>query len=281
MTNLTKTIVDKLENAYIDCSYSNHGSTVVVNIETPDKDGNDVRLPFTIRAKDGYALKYDVNSGSIVFRFTKPAFKEDKDEEELTKNYSDYFNDFSFNLSEIANYKNDDPVTEYNPPTYLVENEVHGKRFPFFEYSDIEPQKENIYIFKTGIEIKGKAIYIASYYGNDPKRCKLDVVTEVSENLYGRPFFEIKTKSGKMFNRYPLNGLKYGGGYNPYTGISKQGKKLAPIVNISIKADKIGETIKEDITNGLFTTYLVSQGDLKLISDESKISTEIIINTYS
>lgn len=281
MTNLTKTIIDKLENVYIDCSYTNKGSTLVVNIETPDKEGNDVRIPFTIRAKDGYALKYDDNSGSVVFRFTKPTFKNNKDEEELTKNYSDYFNDFTFNLSEIANYENVDPVTEYNAPSYLQENGAHGIRIPLFEYSDIEPQKENIYIFKTGIEINRKQIYIVSYYGNDPKRCKLDVVTEVSKNRFGTPLFEIKTKSGKMFNRHPLNGLTYGGGYNPITGINKQGKKLSPIVNISIKAEKVGEIIEEDITNGLFTTYLVSQGDLKLISDESKISTEIIINTYS
>ena len=281
MTNLTKTIVDKLENAYIDCSYTNKASTVVVNIEIPDKEGNDVRLPFTIRTKEGYALKYDDKTGNIVFRFTKSTFKENKDEEELIKNYSNYFVDYTFNLSNISSYKNDDPVTEYNPPTYLQENEVHSRRSPLFEYSDIEPQKENIYIFKTDIEIKGKAIYIASYYGNDPKRCKLDVVTEVSKNLYGSTVFEIKTKSGKMFKSYPLNGLKYGGGYNPYTGINKQGKKLSPVASLSVLAEKVGETIKEDVTNGLFTTYLVSQSDLKLIADESKISTEIIINTYS
>lgn len=281
MTNLSKTIVDKLENVYIDCSYSNKGSTVVVNIEIPDKEGNEVRLPFTIRAKDGYALKYDDNSGSVVFRFTKPTFKEDKSEEELIKNYSNYFNDYTFNLSNIANYKNDDQVVEYNPPTYLMEGEVHGRRLPLFEYSDIEPQKENIFIFETGITIKGKAIYIVSYYGNDPKRCKLDVVTEVSKNLYGSPVFEIKTKSGKMFTKYPLNGLRYAGGYNPYTGISRLGKKLSPVVSISVLAEKVGETVKEDATRGLFTTYLLSKGDLKLIADESKISTEIIINTYS
>lgn len=281
MVNLTKTIVDKLENAYIDSSYTNKGSTVVVNIEIPDKEGNEVRLPFTIRTKDGYALKYDDKTGNIVFRFIKSTFKEDKEEAELIKNYSNYFIDYTFNLSNISSYKNDDPVTEYNPPTYLIEGEVHGRRLPLFEYSDIGPQKENIYIFKTGIEIRGKAIYIVSYYGNDPKRCKLDVVTEVSKNLYGSPVFEIKTKSGKMFKSYPLNGLKYGGGYNPDTGISKLGKKLSPVISLSVLAEKVGETIKEDVTNGLFTTYLVSQSDLKLIADESKISTEIIINTYS
>lgn len=281
MTNLSKTVVDKLENVYIDCSYTNRGSTVVVNIEIPDKEGNEVRIPFTIRAKDGYALKYDDKTGSIIFRFTKPTFKEDKTEEELIKNYSNYFIDYTFNLSNISSYKNEDPVIEYNPPTYLQEGEVHGRRLALFEYSDIEPQKENIYIFKTGIEIKGKQIYIVSYYGNDPKRCKLDIVTEVSKNLYRSSVFEIKTKSGKMFIKYPLNGLRYEGGYNPDTGISKQGKKLSPVASISVLAEKVGETVKEDATRGLFTTYILSEGDLKLISDESKISTEIIINTYS
>lgn len=272
MTNLSKTIIEKLENAYIDCSYSNRGSTVVVNIETPDKDGNEVRIPFTIRAKDGYALKYDDKTGSIIFRFTKPTFKQDKTEEELLKNYSNYFIDYTFNLSNISSYKNEDPVIEYNPPTYLQEGTVHGRRLALFEYSDIEAQKENIYIFKTGI----KNIYIASYYGNDPKRCKLDIVTEVSK----KPF-EIKTKSGKMFIKYPLNGLRYEGGYDYHAGISKQGKKLSPVASISVLAEKVGETVEEDATRGLFTTYILSEGDLKLISDESKIGTEIIINTYS
>ena len=282
MANLTKTIVDKLENTYIDCSYSNHGSTVVVNIENPDKEGDEIRLPFTIRTKDGYALKYDDKTGSVIFRFTKSTFKEDKSETELTKNYSNYFDDYTFNLSEIGKYKNDDPVTEYIAPSFLQENsEVHSKRTPKFEYSDIEIQKENIYIFKTGIEIKGKSIYIVSYYGNDPKRCKLDVVTEVSQNMYGSTLFEIKTKSGKMFKSYPLNGLKYDGGYNYFTGINKVGKKLSPVVSISILAEKVGETVKEDDTEGLFTTYIVSHGDLKKIADESKLNTEIIINTYS
>lgn len=281
MTNLSKTLVTQLENSYIDCSYSNKGTTVVVNIENIDKDGEDVRLPFTIRTKDGYALKYDDKTGSVVFRFTKPPFRDDKDETEITKNYSNYFDDYTFNLSNIGSYKNDDPVVEYKPPTYLQENEGRSKRTPKFEYSDIESQKENIFIFKTGIEIRGKAIYIVSYYGSDPKRCKLDVVNEVHENPYGEPFYEIKTKSGKMFKSYPLNGLTYGGGYNYFTGVNKVGKKLSPVVSISILAEQVGETIKEDDTEGLFTTYVVSQGDLKKIADESKISTEIIINTYS
>lgn len=281
MTDYTKTLIPKLENSYIDCSYTNKASTVVVNIESPDKDGEDVRLPFTVRTKDGYALKYDEKTGNVVFRFTKPKFKEDKSEPEITKNYSDYFDDYTFNLSEISSYKNDDPVTEYIPPSFLQENDGHSKRTPKFEYSDIETQKENIYIFETGIEIKGKKIYIVSYYGNDPKRCKLDVVTEVSQNMYGSTLFEIKTKSGKMFKSYPLNGLKYDGGYNYFTGINKIGKKLSPIVSISILAEKVGETVQEDDTEGLFTTYVVSHGDLKKIADESKISTEIIINTYS
>lgn len=277
MVILNKTIINQLENSYIDCSYSEKsGPVVVVNIENPDKEGNDVRVPFTIRTRDGYALKYDDKSGNVVFRFPKPAFRDNKDETELTNNYSKYFDDYTFNLSNIASYKNDDPVIEYNPPSYLKENDERSIRTTYFEYSDIESQKENIFIFKTGFEIKKKPIFIVSYYGNDPKRCKLDVVTEVSS-----PLFEIKTKSGKMFNRYPINGLTYGGGYDYITGRNKPSKKLTLLSSITVVAEKVGETVKEDNTEGLFTTYIVSQRDLKLIADESKISTEIIINTYS
>lgn len=282
MVNLSKTIINKLENAYIDCSYSErNGSVTVINIETPDKDGNDVRAPFTIRTKDGYALKYNDKTGKVVFRFPKSAFKERKEEAELTKNYTTYFDDYTFNLSSISSYKNEDPVTEYNPPSHYSEGGVHGKRTPYFEYSDIESQKENIFIFKTGLENNKKPLYIVSYYGNDPKRCKLDVVIEVSKNIYGTALFEIKTKSGKMFRKHPINGLTFGGGYDYINGINKAGKKLALISDISVTAEQVGETVKEDNTQGLFTTYIVSQKDLKLIADESKISTEIIINTYS
>lgn len=279
MVNLNRTIINKLENSYIDCSYSEkRGPVTVINIEIPDKEGNDVRVPFTIRTKDGYALKYDDKSGNVVFRFPKSTFRDDKDEDQITKNYSKYFDEYTFNLSNIASYKNDDPVTEYNPPAYLIEvDDGHSRKTTYFEYSDIESQKENIYIFKTGFEIKKKPIYIVSYYGSDPKRCKLDVVTEVS----GSSLFEIKTKSGKMFTRYPINGLKYDSGYDPDLGRMKPGKKLTLISSITVTAEKVGETVEEDSTKGLFTTYIVSQEDLKLIADESRIATEIIINTYS
>ena len=41
-----------------------------VNIEIPKQNGDDVRIPFTIRTKDGYALKYDENTGNVVYRFS-------------------------------------------------------------------------------------------------------------------------------------------------------------------------------------------------------------------
>ncbi len=83
MAVLDKTLITQLTNSYIDCSYTNKGTTEVVNIETPDSHGDSVRLPFTIRTKDGFNLKYDDNTGSVVFRFTKPEFKKSLSEIEL------------------------------------------------------------------------------------------------------------------------------------------------------------------------------------------------------
>ena len=54
---LEKTLITQLINCYIDCSYSTAGNTNLVNIEVPNPNGDEVRIPFTIRTKDGYALK--------------------------------------------------------------------------------------------------------------------------------------------------------------------------------------------------------------------------------
>lgn len=280
MTNLNKTIINQLLNSYIDCSYSNSDNTVVVNIETPDPDGNDnLRLPFTIRTKDGYALKYD-KTGNVVFRFPNSTFKESLDESELTNNYNNYFSEYTFNLSNLSSYKNDDPVTDYNPPTYRQDKEGNKIYIPLFEYSDIATQKENIFIFDTGIKIKSKPIYIISYYGKDPNRCKLDLAIEVFSNPYGATSFEMKTQSGRMFKRYKM-GLRYGVKTVSYTGVTLPGHAIPEVVSISVNAEKVGEVVEEDSTDGLFTTYVVNQSDLKKITDDGTINNEIIINTFS
>ena len=267
MTILDKALITQLNNSYIDCSYTNKGTTEVVNIETPDSNGDVVRLPFTIRTKDGFNLKYDDNTGSVVFRFTKSTFKKSLSETELITNYNTYFNEYNFNLKTLSTYEKTDTVTEYIPPTYSSK--------PLFEYSDIEVQKENIYIFKTDVVHSSYPIYIVSYYGNDPKRCKLDLIREVFTAPY-----EIKTKSGRMFNRYQM-GIRYGSVTNPNTGATSPGKPLSDVVSISVNAIKVGEVIEEDTTDGLFTTYVVNQSDLKKIADTGKIYSEIIINTFS
>ena len=74
MVSLTKTEITQLNNCYIDASYSKRGVTEVVNIETPDPNGHALKKLFTIRTKDGYALKYNENSGKVVFRFPTNLF---------------------------------------------------------------------------------------------------------------------------------------------------------------------------------------------------------------
>ena len=277
MISLTKTLVTQLTNSYIDCSYSNKANTIVVNIETPDPNGDNVRLPFTIRTKDGYALKYDENTGSVVFRFTKPTFKKELQEPELTTNYSNYFNEYTFNLVNLSTYENADPVTDYKPPTYGTTNQNTGATTytPLFEYSDIKEQKENIYIFNTGIVHNAKPVYIVSYYGKDTNRCKLDLIIETSSTSY-----EIKTTSGRKFNHYTM-GMKYGVTTNPNTGVTSPGFAISDVVSINANAKKVGEVIEEDNTDGLFTTYVVNQKDLKHIADTGEIYNDIIINTFS
>ena len=259
MIILNKTLITQLNNSIIDCSYINKGTTEVVTIETPNSNGDDVIIPFIIRTKDGFNLKYDKNTGNVVFRFNKPTFNKTISENELITNYSNYFDEYNFNLINLSTYENVDPVTEYKP-----------------RYSDNEVQNENIFILKTDIVHGNKPIYIASYYGNDPKKCKLELICEV----FTAPFYDIKTQSGKMFMSYKM-GVRYGSVTNPYTKASTLGTPLSNVVSISVNAEKVGAVIEEDNIDGLFTTYVVNQSDLKKIASNDKIYSEIIINTYS
>ena len=263
---LDKAEITQLNNSYIDGSYTDKGTLQVVNIEIPDPNGHVLKPLFTIRTKDGYALKYDENSGNVVYRIPTKLLKYTMTKSQVIEGYASYFNEYTFKLSNLATYENSDPVTEYKPPTYS------GK--PLFEYSDIEVQKENIYIINTGIIVSTKTktvpVFIVSYYGKDIKRCKLKLVIEV----FNTTTYEIKTKSGRMFSTYNII-PKYEANS---VGI---GKNIASLVSISANADKVGEVIEEDTTNGLFNTYVVNQTDLKKIADTDKISSEIIINTFS
>ena len=263
---LDKTEITQLNNSYIDGSYSDKGATQVVNIEIPDPNGHDLKQLFTIRTKDGYALKYDENSGNVVYRFQTPLFKDTLTLTQVIQGYTTYFNEYTFKLSDLSSYENKDPVTEYRPSTY--------NNAPLFEYSDIEVQKENIYIINTGIVVSTKyktvSVFIVSYYGKDPKRCKLKLVIEV----FNTTSYEIKTKSGRLFSEYNI--------YPQYeTDAVGNGTKISTLVSISSNAEKVGEIIEEDTTDGLFDTYVVNQSDLKKIADTGKIYSEIIINTFS
>lgn len=263
---LNKIEITQLNNSYIDGSYSNKGVIQVVNIEIPDPNGHDLKQPFTIRTKDGYALNYDKNSGNVVYRFQTPLFKDTLTLSQVIGEYTTYFNEYTFKLSDLATYKNSDPVTEYRPPTY--------SSLPLFEYSDIEVQKENIYIINTGIIVTTKTktvpVFIVSYYGKDPKRCKLKLVIEV----FNTTSYEMKTLSGRMFSNYNI--------FPQYeTNSVGTGKSISSLVSISSNAEKVGEVIEEDTTDGLFDTYVVNQSDLKKIADTGKIYSEIIINTFS
>lgn len=277
---LDKTQITKLNNCYIDSSYSTAGNTNIINIEVPNPKGNTVRVPFTIRSKDGYALKYDDNTGSVVYRFANRIYNTELTKTQITTSYIKYFTEYTFNLKELSTYINTDPVTEYNPPTYRKDK--GGGSFidvPLFEYSDIEEQKENIFILKTGMfnygTTKDYPIYLVSYYGRDPKRCKLGLFVEAFTNQWGTPDYEIKTTSGRMFVEIS-NGVVYG---TDETG--QGGTQITGIVSITASAEQVSKVIVEDTTKGLFTTYVVNQSDLKKIADEGSIYSDIIINTYS
>ena len=239
-----------------------------------------VREPFTIRTKDGYALKYDENTGNVVYRFVNKNYNYELLKSQVIAGYKSYFTEYTFKLQTLSTYKNTDPVTEYIPPTYRKDNgDGSYINAPLFEYSDIEVQKQNIFIIDTGIiyntTYKPYPIFLISYYGRDPKRCKLGLFIEQFTTEWGTPSYTIKTQSGRMFTE-TTNGTQYGadetgqGGY-PITGL----------VSISANAERVGEVIEEDTTDGLFTTYVVNQSDLKRIADTGSIYSEIIINTFS
>ena len=265
---LDKTEITKLNNSYIDGSYSDKGVVEVVNIEIPDPNGYDLKPLFTIRTKDGYALKYDENSGNVVYRIPTKLLKYTMTKSQVIEGYNSYFNEYTFKLSDLSSYKNNDPVTEYKPPKQA--NKI------LFEYSDIEEQKESIFIINTGMIAENSAgikypVFLVSYYGKDPKRCKLKLVIEV----FNTTTYEIKTQSGRMFSNYNIF---------PKYEVSPSGSGgyiISNLVSISVNAEKVGEVIEEDTTNGLFNTYVVNQTDLKKIADTDKISSEIIINTFS
>ena len=274
---LDKTLIEELDNCYIDCSHSDAGNTLVVNIETPNPKGDGVLQPFTIRTKDGYTLKYDEKTGSVKYRIYKKYLPQSTSEDKVNANYTKYFTDYVFNLQTLSTYENNDPVIQFITPTYSEPVGDNAMAIPRFEYVDIEEQKENIFIIDTGVKnIDDNAIYIASYYGKHPNKCKLELLEEVTPDPFGgsKPYI-IKTKSGKMFTTiddFPMYGADpFGGG----------GIAIIPIITISAYAEKTGESIDEDNTHGLFTTYVVTQKDLNDISNKGAIYSEIIINTFS
>lgn len=274
---LNKTLITQLSNCYIDCSYSNSGNTNIVNIETPNPTGDDVRNPFTIRTTDGYSLKYDENTGNVVFRTIIKYIYSELTETEINATYANYFKDYTFNLETLSTYENTDTVTQFITPSYPEPYGDSTKEVPLFEYNDIEIQKENIFIIDTGIVNKGnKRVFIASYYGKNEKKCKLDLLIEVVADEFGDiPRYVIKTKNNKMYDIYhptiEYNADAFGSG----------GLQVTSIVSLFANAEKVGEVIEEDTTDGLFTTYVVSKNQLKDISNKGAINTEMIINTFS
>ena len=277
---LTQTLITKLNNCYIDSSYSTAGNTKIINIETPNPKGDTVRVPFTIRTKDGFALKYDANTGSVVYRFANKDYNYESTKSQVTAGYNKYFKEYIFNLQALSTYKNNDPVIDYIPPTYRKKNgDGSYQDVPLFEYSDIQEQKENIFILETGMLYYGSytdyPVFLVSYFGKDPKRCKLGLFIELFTKEWGEPSYTIKTTSGRMFTEISSD-TSYGA-----DEMGQGGTKITGLVSISANAEKVSEIIKEDTTNGLFTTYVLNQSDLKNISNDGSIYSEIIINTFS
>lgn len=274
---LNKTLIEHLENCYIDCSHSGSDNTIIVNIENPSPNGDNVLQPFTIRTKDGYALKYDDKTGSVKYRIYKKYFSESTSENKVNENYNIYFTDYVFNLQTLSIYENSDPVIQFITPSYSQPVGDNTEEVPRFEYADIEEQKENIFIINTELKNKdGDSIYIASYYGNNPNKCKLELLKEVTPDPFGGgDAYIIKTTRGKMYTTiddFPsYGGDPFGGGSIPIT----------PIISISVYGEKVGGTIEEDNTHGLFSTYVVTQKELNNIANKGAIYSEIIINTFS
>lgn len=279
---LTKTLITQLNNCYIDCSYTKAGNTSLVNIEIPSPTGDTVRSPFTIRTKDGYSLKYDVNTGNVVYRLLRKWLDFEFTQPQVIVKYDEYFTDYTFDLKTLSTYENTNPVIDFIPPTHRVSGGGGSyQNIPLFEYSDIADQKENIFIIDTGFRNdSGRAIYIISYFGKNPNKCKLDLATEMDTTYLDpgeEPNYVFKTNNGRYFSIYNPNGVAMFGADETGWG----GTPITGIVSISANAEKVGEVIEEDTTDGLFTTYVVKQSDLKKIADTGSIYSEIIINTYS
>lgn len=282
MASLTKTLITKLNNSYIDCSYTNttNGNTNLQTIEILNADGAEVRIPFTIRTKDGYSLNYDGNTGNVVFRINKIFVDFELTEPAIIADYDKYFQDYTFNLQSLSTYVNDDPVFYFKTPTYRIKGSSGSyQNKPLFEYSDIKEQKENIYILDTKVkDSNSQNIYIVSYYGKDPKRCKLELAIEVDTKYIttNTTNYDIKTTKGRYF-RILGNGM----GMFDADETGWGGTIISSLVSISVNAVRIGAVIEENTTDGLFTTYVINQTDLKKISDEGSIYSDIIINTFS
>lgn len=274
---LTKTLIEQLNNCYIDCSYSDSDNTIIVNIETSDPKGDDVRQPFTIRTKDGYSLKYNDVTGNVKFRILKEYLVDSTTENEVIENYDTYFTDYVFDLKTLSTYENIDPVIQFITPTYVQPIGGTTKGIPCFEYEDIENQKENIFIIDTGVKNwNDETIFIGSYYGKNPNKCKLELLNEVEADPFeSSPSYMIKTQSGKMYDALNQHASF---GADPFGG---GGEDITTIVTISANAEQIGEIIEEDNTHGLFSTYVVTQTDLNNIANKGAIYSEIIINTFS
>lgn len=274
---LNKTLIEQLNNCYIDCSYSGSDNTIIVNIETPDPKGDDVLEPFTIRTKDGYTLKYDDTSGNVKFRILKKYFADSKTENEVIENYDTYFTDYVLDLKTLSTYENIDPVIQFKTPSYPKPEGESSIEVPRFEYEDIENQKENIFIIDTGVKNRlDEPVFIASYFGKNPNKCKLDLLKEVKADPFGgNPKYIIKTESGRMFSKLSQF-IKYGA-----DDFGNGGYTITPIVSINANAEQTGEIIDEDTTKGLFSTYVVTQTDLNNIANKGAIYSEIIINTFS
>lgn len=270
---LTKTLITQLNNCYIDCSYTKSGNTSIVNIEIPNPKGDVVRSPFTIRTKDGYALKYNESTGKVVYRITRKWLDYEFTQPKVIAKYDEYFTEYTFNLETLSTFKNTDQVIDFIPPKY--------KNAPLFEYSDIAEQKENIFIIDTGVKDDGgTTIYLVSYFGNNPNKCKLDLVLEFNRKYFTdgeEPNYTFKTNSGRYFYIIDSSSIALFGADE--TGFG--GTSITGIVGISANAEQVGEVITEDNTKGLFTTYVVTQNDLKKIADTGSIYSEIIINTFS
>ena len=274
--NLTKTLITQLNNSYIDCSYSDSGNTNVVTIETPTPEGDLVIQPFTIRTKDGFSLKYNEETGKVSYRIQKKHFATSTTESKLNTGYNTYFTDYELNLQSLATYENVDPVIQFITPTYPEPYGDGTIEVPLFEYNDVETQKENIFIIDTGIVNKdSEKVYIASYYGKNEKKCKLDLLIEVKVDPFGGvSSYVIKTQNNKMYDIYHPNMI-----YNA-DGFGGGGKKISNIISLSSNAEQVGEVIEDDNTDGLFTTYILSQNDLKTINPDFSLSEQDMKNIF-